>query len=129
MFKSDPGGTVSSRFHRSNPGMNSTTTCVPVLTPTMDGVLPTYRPSRVISAPAGVEVKLHFTVSRVASGAGAEEPTADAAGELAAEPAVPELLAGSMTGAFCCVLDATGTLLLAAAMTVYVCFTSLPFEF
>src|ERR1700722_14519403 len=57
--KSDPGDTVRSRFHSANPWRAKTTTCVPVLTPTSDGVLPTYLPSTVISAPLGVEPNLH----------------------------------------------------------------------
>lgn len=58
---SDPGATVSSRFDSAKPGIETTTSCVPVLTFTIEGVLPMYCPSIEISASAGVEVKLHFT--------------------------------------------------------------------
>ena len=53
---------MRSRFHGANPAVEITTTCGPVVRPSTDGVLPTYLPSTVTSAPAGVEVKLHFTV-------------------------------------------------------------------
>ena len=40
-----------------------------MLTPTVEGVLPTYLPSSVISAPGGVELKLHLIFSRLTSAA------------------------------------------------------------
>ena len=45
------------------------TTWDPVASPISEGVLPTYLPSTVISAPAGVDVKLHFTVCRTLAAA------------------------------------------------------------
>ena len=65
--------------------MEKATTCVPVLTAISEGVLPTYLPSRVISAPGGVELKLHLMLIKAgccvaATGAGVAAGTRDAAG-------------------------------------------------
>src|SRR5271157_1714720 len=67
-FTVESDTTVSSRFHCANPGIDKTTTCEPVPRPISDGVLPTYRPSTMISAPEGVELKLHFTFSGSSGG-------------------------------------------------------------
>ncbi|MGC2061323.1 MAG: hypothetical protein WA653_23890, partial [Candidatus Sulfotelmatobacter sp.] len=77
--------------------MEKATTCVPALTAISDGVLPTYFPSNVISAPGGVEVKLHRTFS-VDTGtvAGVEPAGARGVGEAGGgvtgcgSPAVPD---------------------------------------
>jgi hypothetical protein len=60
---SDPAATVKSRFHGANPGSKIATACAPMPTLKTEGVLPTYFPSTVISAPDGVELKLHFTLA------------------------------------------------------------------
>jgi hypothetical protein len=78
----------------------------------LEGALPTKLPSSVISAPAGVEVKLHFTVSLLTS-----ETEAGTA-----------LLARSASEEFGCELDATAGAS-AAGATAYNCFTGLPFAF
>src|SRR5579863_3422056 len=60
---SDPDITVSSRFHCAKPCMENTTTCAPTPKLISDGVLPTYLSSIDISAPGGVDEKLHLTLS------------------------------------------------------------------
>jgi hypothetical protein len=46
---SDPGTTVNSRFHCAKPGIETITSCLPVLTFATEGVLPMYCPSTEIS--------------------------------------------------------------------------------
>jgi hypothetical protein len=58
---SDPGDTVRFRVQGTKPDNEKLTAWAPGPRLIMDGVLPTYFPSKVISAPEGVEVKLHFT--------------------------------------------------------------------
>ncbi len=67
--------------------MEKTTACVPPFNSMAEGVLPTYLPSRVMSAPEGVEVKLHRTFSEeifcAGGGAEAEGATGATEGEFA----------------------------------------------
>lgn len=58
---------------------------MPAFTTISDGVLPTYLPSRLISAPDGVELKLHSTLSGRTPGAETTGGTGAGAGELAGE--------------------------------------------
>jgi hypothetical protein len=57
-LNSDPLTTASSRFHWAKPGVEKITTWAPTLRPISDGVLPTYLPSRVISAPERRRTKI-----------------------------------------------------------------------
>jgi len=61
---------VRSRVHGAKPGKDKTTECVPGLSGIPDGVLPAYFPSSVISAPEGIEEKLHITFPATAFCAG-----------------------------------------------------------
>jgi len=105
--------------------MEKTTACVPPFNSIADGVLPTYLPSRVISAPEGVEVKLHLTFAEEIfcgwGGAEADGATGAAEGEIATG-------AGGCGAGACG--DATAGVGEAAraseATRVYNCFRSLP---
>ena len=66
-FNSDAGSTVRSCFHDAKPARVYTTVCAPVVTVISEGVLPTYLPSREISAPGGVVENVHLTVSALFS--------------------------------------------------------------
>ena len=99
-FTTESGSTVSSRFHSANPGMEMTTTCVPVLRLISDGVLPTYfQSSMVMSAPEGVELNLHFTFSLSTPGAATGGGTGAAVGGFCTGAATCG--AGAGAGEFC----------------------------
>ncbi len=67
---SDPGDTVRFRVQGTKPDKEKTDRVGSGAEANYDGVLPTYFPSKVISAPEGVEVKLHFTSPGTTSCAG-----------------------------------------------------------
>ena len=81
-----------------------------------DGVLPAYRPSIVTSAPDGVELKLHLTVSLIPAGVAATCPLFATA---------PEFGAAETRAA---VVYAVGPVPADSGVTsVYSCFRTLPF--
>ena len=69
--------------------MLKTTTCVPVATAISEGVLPTYFPSIVMSAPDGVELKSHLMVA------------CSAVAEVEAEAGEAEVAGTAVAGAGC----------------------------
>ena len=106
-FTTESAATVSSRFHSANPGIEMTMTWLPVLRPISDGVLPTYLQSTLISAPGGVELKLHRTFCETPPCAEAGGGAGAGAGELCADAAI--CVTGAGAGEFCRGAGTAGT--------------------